>query len=90
MYDNQVPVWRYRYMPVFPVVTFYDWVRTFHISEVPMVLGSYPLLQPAKQPSQVEVDASKLLGKAWTAFAHDPEHGLEDVMGWPRYNPEGM
>ncbi|THC88075.1 hypothetical protein EYZ11_012476 [Aspergillus tanneri] len=27
---HQVPVWRYRYMGVFPTVTFYPWVRSYH------------------------------------------------------------
>lgn len=76
-------------MPVFPVVSFYDWVETYHISEVPIVLGSYSFLQPSKQPEQIEIDASKLLQEAWVTFAHDPQSGFETELGWPRFNPQG-
>jgi hypothetical protein len=41
---NNVPVWRYRYMPIFPSVTPYPWARTYHggkSSHPCFMLGDY-------------------------------------------------
>ncbi|OQU96360.1 hypothetical protein CLAIMM_02454 [Cladophialophora immunda] len=81
-----IPVWRYRYMPVFPSVTFYPFSKTYHTSEIPIVLGSFRSIIPYKTPTEAEIQASKLLQRAWVSFARDPHRGLRDEMGWPLYN----
>ncbi|KIX06448.1 uncharacterized protein Z518_04424 [Rhinocladiella mackenziei CBS 650.93] len=88
LHDNQVPVWRYRYMPVFPAVTFYPFSETYHLSEVPIILGSFRKLVPYQTPTKVELQASQLMQKAWVSFAHDPRYGLSRWMEWPMYNPD--
>lgn len=39
-------------------------------------------------PSQAEVQLSRLMQRAWAAFADDPKQGLSRF-GWPKYDPQG-
>ncbi|GIC93655.1 uncharacterized protein Aud_010143 [Aspergillus udagawae] len=86
---HHVPVWRYRYMGVFPTVTFFPWLGPYHQADIALALGSYRHLQPHKKPQWYEVAASDYLQKAWTAFIKSPRDGLSRKMGWPMYNPNG-
>ena len=86
---NGVPVYRYRYMPRWPTVTPWEWLRSaFHSSELPVVWGTWDSLGGAK-PSRKEREATSYMMRAWVAFAKDPEHGLQKL-GWEMYNPKGM
>ncbi|PKX90586.1 carboxylesterase family protein [Aspergillus novofumigatus IBT 16806] len=86
---HQVPVWRYRYMGVFPTVTFFSWLGSYHQADIAFALGSYRHLKPHKKPQWYEVAASDYLQKAWAAFIKSPRDGLLRKMGWPIYNPNG-
>ncbi|KAF7171978.1 hypothetical protein CNMCM5623_004237 [Aspergillus felis] len=86
---HHVPVWRYRYMGVFPTVTFFPWLGPYHQADIALALGSYRHLQPHKTPQWYEVAASDYLQKAWAAFIKSPRDGLSRKMGWPMYNPNG-
>lgn len=86
---NNVPVWRYRYMPRFPSVTPYKWMRgAVHASEIAFVFGTLDVF--TKKPEAVEIAASKYLQRVWVEFAKDPVGGLT-ALGWPRYTlkPKG-
>jgi hypothetical protein len=82
-----IPIWRYRYMGAFPSVSAYPWIKAAHGQELPMVFGSLRTLQ-FQEPQEAEIKAMRLMMKAWVAFAKKPETGLQDEMGWPRYDPE--
>ncbi|KAF5861087.1 hypothetical protein ETB97_000598 [Aspergillus alliaceus] len=84
---HQVPVWRYRYMAVFPTVTFFPWLGSYHQADIALALGSYRHLKPHKEPQWNEVAASDYLQAAWAAFIESPSDGLSRKMGWPLYNP---
>jgi carboxylesterase type B len=32
-------------------------------------------------------ELTRLMQRAWFAFAEDPAHGLEEVLGWPQFDP---
>ncbi|GFF44552.1 cholinesterase [Aspergillus lentulus] len=87
---HQVPVWRYRYMGVFPTITFFSWLGSYHQADIALALGSYRHLKPHKKPQWYEVAASDYLQKAWAAFIKSPTDGLSRKMGWPIYNPNGI
>ncbi|RHZ58020.1 uncharacterized protein CDV56_107946 [Aspergillus thermomutatus] len=86
---HQVPVWRYRYMGVFPTVTFFSWLGSYHQADIALALGSYRHLKPHEKPQWYEVAASDYLQNAWAAFIESPATGLSRKMGWPMYNPNG-
>ena len=59
------------------------------LAEIPFVLGSYTDLQPKRPISANERAAASMLQDAVGAFVRDPEHGLSEKLGWPKYNPDG-
>ena len=82
---SDVPVWRYRYMPRFPTVTPYKWMRgATHASDLLIVFGTTELLG---SPTPAERAAEKYLQKIWVEFAKDPANGLAKL-GWPKYSPK--
>ncbi|KAK0519558.1 hypothetical protein OC842_007414 [Tilletia horrida] len=87
-----VPTWRYLYSGRFDAfLQGRPWIGTYHFSEIPQLLGTTPphWLSDASKPapaSRAQRANSALFQKLWTAFAHDPQHGLERA-GWPRYEP---
>jgi len=48
------------------------------IADLAIVLGSFRSMIPYKTPTTAEIQASKLVQKAWVSFAHDPARG-EDL-----------
>ncbi|KAF8544403.1 Alpha/Beta hydrolase protein [Trichophaea hybrida] len=85
---NHVPIYRYRYMPRFPSVTPYAWMRSaFHGSELPLLFGTWKAWG-IQTPTKKEEEASGELMNMWTAFVKDPTGGL-DKKGWKRYSEKG-
>jgi carboxylesterase type B len=80
-----VPVWRYRYMGTFEN-TLISGQGAYHLSEIPIVLGTVERKKTAARNSPEQEQTIKNTMSAWAAFAKDPEHGLDKV-GWPKYNP---
>ncbi|KAK0545805.1 hypothetical protein OC846_005519 [Tilletia horrida] len=87
-----VPTYRYLYSGAWPAFTQgYPWLGSYHFAELPQLFGTTPthyLSDPSK-PAPASADQlynSRLFQRMWTAFAHDPLHGL-DQFNWPRYNP---
>ncbi|KAE9396539.1 alpha/beta-hydrolase [Gymnopus androsaceus JB14] len=87
-------VFRYEYQAIFPNMSPFPQLRSYHTSEIPMVFGTYNLSSDSafvietgiQAPStSTEIALSKTLQSAWVAFAQDPQNGLPSL-GWPVYN----
>lgn len=82
---HEVPVWQYRY--------FGDWLNTrlyptsgaYHGTEMQMLFGNSEEVSGIA-PTVEQEQLTKVMQRAWVAFANDPVHGLERF-GWPRYAP---
>jgi cholinesterase len=81
----KIPIWRYRYMGVFPNLAISTEAGTWHAAEIPMLFNTAPLAPPST-PEQVSI--GNYMRGAWTAFAKDPKTGLTNY-GWPTYNTSG-
>jgi carboxylesterase type B len=83
----KVPVWRYRFMAVFPNSQIYPDTGAYHSIDCPTVFGTTGR-NVQKMPNTLEQDKFVTnVMTAWAAFAKDPENGLQ-ALGWPKYNPE--
>lgn len=69
-------VWRYYYNASFPNLEPFPMAGSYHSSEIPLVFGTYPLVNATEQQMQL----SKYLQSTWAAFAKNPEQGP----GWSR------
>jgi carboxylesterase type B len=86
--DAGLPTWRYRYSGIYPNLSPYSFIRTYHTSDVPMWLGSInvvPGLKEATTPEQKKQSA--YMQGALVAFVTDPKAGLTKY-GWPKYKAE--
>jgi carboxylesterase type B len=83
-----LPTWRYRYSGIYPNLSPYSFIRTYHTSDVPMWIGSInvvPGLANATTPAQ-KTQSAYMQG-ALVAFASDPKAGLTEY-GWPVYTAD--
>lgn len=81
----KTPIWRYRYMGLFPDMTISSEGGTFHAAEIPIIFNTQITDPP---PTEAEVSIGKYMRGAWATFAKDPVAGLltyDD--GWPIYDP---
>ena len=77
-----IPIWRYRYMGVFPDTAISSEAGTWHGSEIPIIFDT---VIPSPGPTQAEISIANYMRGGWAAFAKDPEKGLLNY-GWPLYN----
>ncbi|KLO83622.1 esterase [Fusarium fujikuroi] len=88
---NSVPIWRYRYMGVFPEVTTYSWLRAYHIADVPMLFGSQDAITAHYTSSPSEKrhyrNAAQIFRGIFASFIRDPFNGLTDNYDWPTFSP---
>ena len=88
--NHNVTVYRYRYMPVFKPLQPFPWVRSYHGSEIPLILGNLhnETLYPGVSKDRALLEASRKFQDAVVAFAKDPENGLASLGWWDKYDPE--
>lgn len=80
-----VPVWRYRYFPVFPNVKLpTDYDRAWHGAELLPLFGASEEITGEDSTYQERAVGSYLRG-AWSSFARCPSTGLTNY-GWPMYS----
>jgi len=86
-----LPTWRYRYFGAWPdlQIQYNPDSGAYHASELSLLFDHIP---PAgvpgiPDPTDVEYRWGKYIRDAWTAFAKDPEKGLERF-GWPKWDPK--
>jgi acetylcholinesterase len=83
VYRNQVgaPVFRFQHAGVFPNLNYYSWLGAYHASDLPIIFGTYHLLDLVANTTQFEVDVSESMQDYVLAFAADPYHGPQKL-GW--------
>jgi carboxylesterase type B len=86
--ENNVPVWRYRFMPAFPNLVLRPGIGAYHGIELPSVFGTNQLPENAPLDTLEQEKLSKIMRHAWAEFIKDPVDGLKRL-GWPRYDPKG-
>ncbi|KAF8602053.1 alpha/beta-hydrolase [Ceratobasidium sp. AG-I] len=83
--DGGLPTWRYRYSGVYPNLSPFSFIRTYHTSDVPMWLGSINVVPGLKEATTAaQRKQSDYMEDALVAFAKDPQQGLTKF-GWPQY-----
>ncbi|CAE7066521.1 unnamed protein product [Rhizoctonia solani] len=83
--DAGLPTFRYRYSGIYPNLTPYPFIRTYHTSDVPMWFGAVNILPVLKdQTTAAQKAQSAYMQGALVAFAQDPQQGLVKY-GWPLY-----
>ncbi|KAG8722686.1 hypothetical protein FRC09_005865 [Ceratobasidium sp. 395] len=83
--DAGLPTWRYRYSGIYPNLNPFDFIRTYHSSDVPMWLGAVNAVPGLASGTTAEQKKqSAYMQGALVAFAYDPKAGLTKY-GWPMY-----
>ncbi|GAB1313468.1 hypothetical protein MFIFM68171_03678 [Madurella fahalii] len=81
-----VPAWVYRYFGDWDNTRLYPTSGAYHGVDLHMLFGGSE--EVSGLPSAPEQRAlTKLMQKAWYSFANDPWSGLQQDMGWPRWEP---
>ncbi len=76
-----------RWIGVFPDISVVPGLRSYHISEIPIVFGTYDEPSFPGKATANEIALSKYMQKAWVEFARDPVNGLSNY-GWPQYEAQ--
>ncbi|CAE6464487.1 unnamed protein product [Rhizoctonia solani] len=80
-----LPTFRYRYSGIYPNLSPYPFIRTYHTSDVPMWFGAVNTVQGLKDQTTAEQKKqSAYMQGALVAFTQDPQQGLIKY-GWPLY-----
>ncbi|CAE6334740.1 unnamed protein product [Rhizoctonia solani] len=83
--DAGLKTFRYRYSGIYPNLSPYPFIRTYHTSEMPMWFGSVNTVKGLKEKTTAEQkQQSAYMQGALAAFTKDPEQGLVKY-GWPLY-----
>ncbi|CAE7076159.1 unnamed protein product [Rhizoctonia solani] len=83
--DAGLPTFRYRYSGIYPNLSPYPFIRTYHTSDVPMWFGAVNTVQGLKdQTTAAQKKQSAYMQGALVAFTQDPQQGLIKY-GWPLY-----
>ncbi len=77
-----VPVFRFQHAGTFPNLNRYKWLGAYHASDLPMIFGTYHLLDGVANTTSFEVQVSRSMQDHVLAFAKDPYHGPQQTMGW--------
>ncbi|KAL6247783.1 hypothetical protein RBB50_005131 [Rhinocladiella similis] len=81
-----VPVFRFLYAGVFPNLNHYKWLGSYHASDITMAFGTYRILDIIANTTTFQVEVSRSLQDHVLAFAMDPYHGPQKMMGWMPMN----
>jgi acetylcholinesterase len=81
-----IPAWRYLFNATFPntqpAAALGVNLGAYHSSEIPIVFGTFPQAGATAQ----EVELSKFVRGAWSAFAKNPEGGP----GWSKWEGKNL
>ncbi|KAF8697698.1 type-B carboxylesterase lipase family, partial [Rhizoctonia solani] len=83
--DAGLRTFRYRYSGIYPNLTPYPFIRSYHTSDLPMWFGSVNTIPGLKETATAgQKKQSAYMQGALAAFTKDPEQGLIKY-GWPLY-----
>lgn len=76
-----IPVFRMQYAAEFPNLNVYKWLGAYHAADIPIIFGTYHLLDHVAESTVFEREVSEKLQDYVLAFARDPVNGLPEL-GW--------
>jgi carboxylesterase type B len=76
-----VPVFRILYAGTYPNLNYYKWLGAYHASDLPIMFGTYHLLDIIAPTTSFEIEVSQSMQDYVLAFATDPYHGPQKL-GW--------
>lgn len=79
--DVSVPVYRYQYAGTFPNLNPLNWTGAYHGEDIPLVFGTYDLVQGVGEIPPLEVETSRAMQDHVLAFVMDPHSGPQKL-GW--------
>ncbi|TVY49271.1 Cholinesterase [Lachnellula cervina] len=77
-----MPVFRFQHAGTFPNLNYYKWLGAYHASDLPIVFGTYGLLDGIANTTSFEVEVSQSMQDHVLAFVKDPFNGPQKTMGW--------
>lgn len=80
--DAGVPVFRFQHAGTFPNLNYFKWLGAYHASDLPIIFGTYGLLDGIANTTSFEVEVSQSMQDHVLAFAKDPFRGPQKTMGW--------
>ena len=86
--EVSVPVYRYQYAGIYPNLNPLAWTGAWHGEDIPMVFGTYDLVQGVGDVPEVERETSRAMQEHVLAFVKDPYHGPEKL-GWEALDARG-
>ncbi|KAF4921581.1 Para-nitrobenzyl esterase [Colletotrichum viniferum] len=82
-----VPAWIYRYFGDWDNTRLFPTSGAYHGVDLHMIFGASGDVSGIP-PSDAQRETTKVMQRAWAAFANNPQNGLSEVIGWPKFNPE--
>ncbi|KAJ0343761.1 hypothetical protein KNSL1_010030 [Colletotrichum chrysophilum] len=82
-----VPAWIYRYFGDWDNTRLFPTSGAYHGVDLHMIFGASEDVSGIP-PSDAQRETTKVMQRAWAAFANGPGNGLSQVIGWPKFNPE--
>lgn len=76
-----VPVYRYQYAGIYPNLNPLAWTGAWHGEDIPLVFGTYNLVEGVGELPEVEVQTSLAMQEHILAFMRDPYRGPQEL-GW--------
>lgn len=80
-----IPVYRYQYAGLFPNLNPLSWTGAWHGEDIPLIFGTYDLVQGVGNVTPVEAQTSRAMQDHVLAFARDPYNGPKKL-GWQPLN----
>ncbi|KAL9078110.1 MAG: hypothetical protein Q9157_002965 [Trypethelium eluteriae] len=84
VYRNRMdlPVFRFQHAGTFPNLNHLKWLGAYHASDLPIIFGTYGLLDDIANTTRFEVEVSQSMQDHVLAFVKDPFRGPQKTMGW--------
>ncbi|TDZ54530.1 Acetylcholinesterase [Colletotrichum trifolii] len=84
--ERGVSAWVYRYFGDWDNTRLFPTSGAYHGVDLHMIFGASEDVSGIAL-SEAQANTTRLMQKAWAAFAGDPEKGLSEEVGWPKFEP---